>query len=71
MSCSTYSQLLGKYCSATSNYLKAIEALTKLAGVSSAANFAEAKQECEDCLEECRRTRDTANQHKVRHGCLY
>ncbi len=71
MFCHTYSSLLEEHCIATSNYLKAILVLTKLAGHGDAPAFGDAKHQCDSCLDECKRTRGVAEQHKFRHGCLY
>lgn len=71
MFCHTYSSLLEEHCIATSNYLKAILVLTRLAGFGNAPAFGDAKRQCDNCLDECRRTRDLAKRHKSSHGCLY
>ena len=67
--CTTYSALLDRNAVATSRYHHATSELMSLAGQQNAAGFAEAKSNCESCLDECKRTAGAMRTHKAVHGC--
>ena len=67
--CKTYSTLLDRHSAALTIYCKAVSELTLLAGKQKAVRFAEAKQDCETCLDDCQRTAAAMRTHKAAHGC--
>ncbi len=69
MFCKRYSVLLDRHSIASYRYHHATCRLTFLAGQSKPARFAEAKQKCETCLNDCKRTSAAMRLHKANHGC--
>ena len=67
--CATYSALLDRSAVASAKYYEATSELVSLAGKQKAAGFAEAKRNCETCLDDCKRTTAAMRAHKVVHGC--
>ncbi len=67
--CRTYGALLDRNAVASARYHKATSELVSLAGRQKAAGFAEAKQNCEACLDECKRTVAAMRAHKAAHQC--
>lgn len=67
--CITYSALLDHHCVASANYYEAVSVLVLLAGKQTGASFAEAKQNCEICLRNCKRTATAMREHKTAHRC--
>jgi len=67
--CKTYGALLERNVMASRKYHEATSALVSLAGHDIAAGFAEAKRDCEACLDECKRTASAIRAHKAAHGC--
>lgn len=65
----TYSALLNDNAAASSRYHAATSELMSLAGQQNAARFNESKQNCEDCLDDCKRTAAAMRTHKAAHGC--
>ena len=69
MFCKTYNALLDRYSIAASSYHEATSKLMSLAGQSKTARFAEAKHNCETCLNDCKSTSAAMRVHKAAHGC--
>lgn len=67
--CHTYSALLDLSVVASAKYHEATSELVSLAGQQKVAGFAEAKQNCETCLDECKRATAAMTAHKAAHGC--
>jgi hypothetical protein len=67
--CTTYGALLDRNVMASGKYHEATSALVSLAGKDTAADFANAKRDCEACLDECKRTASAMRAHKAAHGC--
>lgn len=67
--CIRYSALLDRNVTASSRYQDATSKLLSLAGQQNAAGFAEAKRNCEACLDECIRTTAAMRAHKAAHRC--
>lgn len=67
--CVRYSALLDSNAAASSRYHEATCELVSLAGRRNAAAFAEAKRNCERCLDECKCTAAAMRTHKAAHGC--
>lgn len=69
MFCKKYSFLLDRHSIASTKYHQATCRLISLAGQSKPVPFAEAKQNCEICLNDCKRTAAAVLNHKAAHGC--
>ena len=69
MFCKRYSVLVDRHSIASSRYHHATCELISLAGQWKPARFAEAKQNCESCLDDCKRTAAAMRLHKANHGC--
>ena len=67
--CKTFAALLRCNAVASTKYHEATSELMSLAGQLRAAGFAEAKHNCEICLDECKRTAAAMRAHKTTHGC--
>lgn len=67
--CETYSALVDRLSGASSIYFKAVVDLMFLAGKQKAAQFTEAKQNCEICLKNCNRIAAAVRSHKAAHRC--
>lgn len=67
--CGTYSALLDRNAVASAKYHDATSELMSLAGQGDDAAFAEAKRNCDGCLDECHRTAAAMRVHKDAHGC--
>ena len=67
--CQTYGALLDRNVVASARYHQATSELVSLAGHQKAAGFAEAKRNCETCLDECTRTAAAMRAHRAAHGC--
>ena len=67
--CHTYSVLLDRNVVASAKYHQATSELVSLAGQEKAPGFAEAKHNCETCLDECKRTAAALRTHKTAHRC--
>ena len=67
--CITYNALLDRNAIASSKYHEATSELVSLAGHQKAESFAEAKRNCEACLDDCKRTAAAIRAHKAVHGC--
>ena len=69
MLCKRYSVLLDQHSIASTKYHEATSRLISLAGQSKPDRFAEAKQNCKSCLNDCKRTSAAIRVHKANHGC--
>ena len=67
--CKTYGALLDHNATASARYHDATSELVSIASQENAAGFAEAKRNCEICLDECKRTASAIRAHKATHGC--
>lgn len=67
--CEIYSSLLIFNAVASGEYHEATSELMALAGQGKYALFAEAKRNCETCLDNCKRTTAAMRAHKASHGC--
>lgn len=67
--CKTYGVLLDRNVVASSRYHDATSELMSLAGTQKATEFAEAKRNCETCLDDCKRTVTAMRAHRTAHGC--
>ena len=67
--CHTYRGLLKRNAVASSKYHGATSELMSLAGYQNAARFAESKQNCDRCLDDCKRAAAAMRAHKAAHGC--
>ena len=67
--CHTYNALLHCHAAASARYHDATTELVSLAGHGDDARFVEAKQNCEICLEDCKRTVAAMRAHKAAHRC--
>ena len=69
MLCLTGDNLLELNFAACTRYINAIDKLVQLVGGGQATSFAEAKDDCQLCLTECRETMNALRAHKADHGC--
>ena len=67
--CGTFGALLDRNVVASTKYHEASSELLSLAGQQKAAGFAKAKQNCKNCLDECKRTTAALRAHRAAHGC--
>ena len=67
--CQTYGALLDRNVTASAKYHEATSELMSLAGTQKTAEFAEAKRNCEACLDDCKSTATAVRAHKAAHGC--
>ena len=67
--CERYGALLDRNVIASTKYYEATSELVSLSGQLNAEGFAEAKRNCEACLDECKRTAAAMRAHKIAHGC--
>ena len=69
MLCKRYSVLLDRHSVASTRYHQATSRLISLAGQSQPDRFAEAKQNCDACLNHCKQTAAAMRIHRANHRC--